>query len=153
SSSSSSSSSSSDRVAARRPAGRLCMSTDASPAAEKAPARMEEEVDPGEVAGLRILKYPHPALRAENEEIEVFDDDVKKLAKDMFKIMYAAKGVGLAAPQVGVNKRLMVFNPEGDAKNWLDEAILVNPKIVASGKGRITAEEGCLSFPGMEGKV
>ncbi|CAM9892191.1 unnamed protein product [Ectocarpus sp. 6 AP-2014] len=153
SSSNSRSSSSSDRVAARRPAGRLCMSTDASPAAEKAPAGMEEEVDPGEVAGLRILKYPHPALRAENEEIEVFDDDVKKLARDMFKIMYAAKGVGLAAPQVGVNKRLMVFNPEGDAKNWLDEAILVNPKIVASGKGRITAEEGCLSFPGMEGKV
>ncbi|CAN0116280.1 unnamed protein product, partial [Ectocarpus sp. 13 AM-2016] len=111
-----------------------------------------KKVDPGEVAGLRILKYPHPALRAENEEIEVFDDDVKKLARNMFKIMYAAKGVGLAAPQVGVNKRLMVFNPEGDAKNWLDEAILVNPKIVASGKGRITAEEGCLSFPGMGGK-
>lgn len=43
--------------------------------------------------------------------------------------------------------------PEGDMKNWLDEAILVNPKIVASGKGKITAEEGCLSFPGMEGKV
>eukprot|EP00903_Cladosiphon_okamuranus_P021076 g19361.t1 len=147
-------------VEARRPAaagGRLCMSSEATetPAtsAAAAPAMMEEEVDPGEVAGLRILKYPHPALRAKNEEIEVFDDDVKKLAKDMFKLMYAAKGVGLAAPQVGVNKRLMVFNPEGDEKNWLDEAILVNPKIVARGKGKITAEEGCLSFPGMEGKV
>ncbi|CAN0117434.1 unnamed protein product [Pylaiella littoralis] len=147
---------SSSRGVARRSGGRLCMSSEAtSPAAAKvAPAKMEEEeVDPGEVAGLRILKYPHPALRAENEEIVEFDDDVKKLARDMFKLMYAAKGVGLAAPQVGVNKRLMVFNPEGDVKNWLDEATLVNPKIVASGKGKITAEEGCLSFPGMGGMV
>eukprot|EP00904_Undaria_pinnatifida_P012042 jgi/Undpi1/7969/HiC_scaffold_24.g10441.m1 len=113
------------------------------------------QIDPGVVEGtdLRILKYPHPALRAENAEIDVFDDDLKKLAKDMLKVMYAAKGVGLAAPQVGVNKRLMVFNPEGDAGHWLDEIILVNPRIVASGKGKITDEEGCLSFPDMGGQV
>lgn len=135
------------------------MSSEASPAAEKtkagAPPKMEEEIDPGVVEGtdLRVLKYPHPALRAENAEIEVFDDDLKKLAKDMLKVMYAAKGVGLAAPQVGVNKRLMVFNPEGDAGHWLDEIVLVNPQIVASGKGKITDEEGCLSFPGMGGQV
>ncbi|CAM9319108.1 unnamed protein product, partial [Ascophyllum nodosum] len=67
--------------------------------------------------------------------------------------MYASKGVGLAAPQVGVNKRLMVFNPEGDPRNWLDEAVLVNPRIVATGKGKVIDEEGCLSFPGMRGNV
>ncbi|CAM9730907.1 unnamed protein product, partial [Laminaria digitata] len=138
---------------AKRPAsGRVCMSSEAK---ADAPPKMEEEIDPGVVEGtdLRVLKYPHPALRAENAEIEVFDDDLKKLAKDMLKVMYAAKGVGLAAPQVGVNKRLMVFNPEGDAGHWLDEIVLVNPQIVATGKGKITDEEGCLSFPGMGGQV
>lgn len=61
-------------------------------------------MDPGEVAGLRILKYPHPALRAENEEIEVFDDDVKKLAKDMFKVrgVHAAGCFGPLAARVVV---------------------------------------------------
>jgi peptide deformylase len=68
-------------------------------------------VDPGEVAGLRVLRYPDPRLRLPNEEIAEFGPELQKLAKDMFKLMYASNGVGLAAPQVGVNKRLMVFNP------------------------------------------
>lgn len=75
----------------------------------------EEEVDPGVVEGtdLRIVKYPDPRLRAPNAPVteEEFGPELQKLAKDMFKLMYAANGVGLAAPQVGVNKRLMVFNP------------------------------------------
>lgn len=75
--------------------------------------QLEEEVDPGMLEGVdfRIVKYPDPRLRASNEIIDTFDDSLAKLAKDMFKLMYAAQGVGLAAPQVGVNKRLMVFNP------------------------------------------
>lgn len=77
--------------------------------------RAEEEVDPGVVEGtdLRVLKYPDPRLRAANAEVqpEEFGPELQQLAKDMFKVMYAANGVGLAAPQVGVNKRLMVFNP------------------------------------------
>jgi peptide deformylase len=76
---------------------------------------LQEEVDPGVVAGtdLRIVKYPDPRLRAPNAEVGPgeFTPELQKLAKDMFKVMYAANGVGLAAPQVGVNKRLMVFNP------------------------------------------
>ena len=67
--------------------------------------------------------------------------------------MYAAEGVGLAAPQVGVNKRLMVYNPSGDEKKWLAESVLVNPKIVEYSKGADTSTEGCLSFPGMNGEV
>ncbi|EWM28596.1 peptide deformylase [Nannochloropsis gaditana] len=116
---------------------------------------MVEEVDPGEVEGtdLRVLKYPDPRLRAANAEITEFGPEVAALAKDMFKVMYAMNGVGLAAPQVGVNQRLMVFNPQGDRLKWLNEVILCNPAIVEkSGKTDIM-EEGCLSFPGMAGDV
>ena len=118
------------------------------------------EVDPGVVEGtdLRILKYPHPALRAPNaeitlEEMQDSNSEVASLAKDMLKVMYASEGVGLAAPQVGVNKRLMVYNPTGDKNKWLDETILVNPKIVEYSQGQDTETEGCLSFPDMSGDV
>lgn len=118
----------------------------------------KEEVDPGAVEGtdLRIVKYPHPALRAQNAEItpeELESDEIKNLARDMLKVMYAAEGVGLAAPQVGVNKRLMVYNPSGDSKKWLEETILVNPQIVEFSDAQDTETEGCLSFPDMNGEV
>jgi peptide deformylase len=67
--------------------------------------------------------------------------------------MYAAEGVGLAAPQVGINKRLMVYNEHGDPKKWLDEVVLVNPKIVEYSDATDVETEGCLSFPGMNGAV
>jgi len=117
----------------------------------------KEEVDPGTVEGtdLRIVKYPHPSLRAKNEEVSLPDDQksITKLAKDMLLIMYAAEGVGLAAPQVGVNKRLMVYNPTGDSKKWLEETILVNPVIVEFSDAKDEDIEGCLSFPDMQGEV
>lgn len=120
-------------------------------------AAIEEEVDPGEVAGtsLRVLKYPHPLLRAENKSVteSEFNEDLKKLAREMLLIMYASQGVGLAAPQVGVNKRLLVFNPEGSSKAFLQEIVLVNPKITGSSKKMIPEPEACLSFPGMSGTV
>ena len=117
--------------------------------------RVEQRLDPGAVEGtdLRVLKYPHPALRAENEEITEFTDELKKLSREMFKVMYAAQGVGLAAPQVGVNKRLMVYNPEGDEKKWVQEVVLVNPRIVGRSEGTDEEQEGCLSFPDMSGVV
>ena len=71
----------------------------------------------------------------------------------MFELMYEAQGVGLAAPQVGINKRVMVFNPEGAKEKWLDEVVFINPQIVAASEGMDGAEEGCLSFPGMGGAV
>jgi peptide deformylase len=111
--------------------------------------QLEEEIDPGEVAGFRILKYPNPKLRFPNEEITSFDDDLKKLSRSMLELMYAAQGVGLAAPQIGVNKRLMVYNELGDPKKWLGEMVLVNPKIVEKSSKQEVDTEGCLSFPGM----
>eukprot|EP00594_Rhizosolenia_setigera_P010937 CAMPEP_0178964682 /NCGR_PEP_ID=MMETSP0789-20121207/15819_1 /TAXON_ID=3005 /ORGANISM="Rhizosolenia setigera, Strain CCMP 1694" /LENGTH=259 /DNA_ID=CAMNT_0020649497 /DNA_START=76 /DNA_END=855 /DNA_ORIENTATION=- len=119
---------------------------------------MEEEVDPGVVEGtdLRVLKYPHPSLRAENAIItdeELASGEITKISKEMFLVMYAAQGVGLAAPQVGINKRLMVYNPSGDKKKWLDETTLVNPKIVEFSDAKDVETEGCLSFPGMNGDV
>jgi peptide deformylase len=119
----------------------------------------KEEVDPGVVPGtnLRIVKYPRPALRAENAEITVEElkesTEIATLAKGMLKVMYAAEGVGLAAPQVGINKRLMVYNTSGDSKKWLDETILLNPKIVEYSDAMDTEIEGCLSFPDMSGQV
>jgi len=119
---------------------------------------MEEEVDPGKVEGtdLRVLKYPHPALRADNVEVteeELKSGEISKIAKEMFLVMYATKGVGLAAPQVGINKRLMVYNQSGDKKKWLEEVIMVNPKIVEFSESVDVEREGCLSFPGMNGEV
>jgi peptide deformylase len=116
----------------------------------------KEEVDPGIVEGtdLRIVKYPHPSLRAENTEISLEDKEaaaeITDLSKQMLKVMYAADGVGLAAPQVGVNQRLIVYNPTG---NWLDETILLNPKIVEYSDAKDVETEGCLSFPEMDGDV
>jgi peptide deformylase len=112
-----------------------------------------EEVDPGQVQGLCILKYPHPSLRATNIEITKFDDDLRALSKRLFSLMYAAKGVGLAAPQVGENVRLMVYNEAGDSKKWLTETVLVNPIIVDKANTTEVDTEGCLSFPGMNGPV
>jgi peptide deformylase len=121
-------------------------------------SKMDQEVDPGVVEGtdLRILKYPHPALRAPNAmvtEEELKDGSVAKMAKEMLLLMYAAEGVGLAAPQVGINKRLLVYNEEGDKKKWLSEIIMVNPQIVEFSEAKDVSIEGCLSFPEMDGDV
>ncbi len=114
-----------------------------------------EEINPGRVAGtdLRILEYPHPLLRAPNADVTEFDDELKKLTKEMFTIMYASRGVGLAAPQLGINKRLMVFNPEGDPRKWLSELVLCNPEIEEYSTSTALEEEGCLSFPGFTADV
>jgi peptide deformylase len=120
--------------------------------------KVDNEVDPGVVEGtdLRIMKYPHPALRAPNAiitEEELKDGSISKIAKEMLLLMYAAEGVGLAAPQVGINKRLMVYNESGDRKKWLEEIIMVNPLIVEFSEAKVEDQEGCLSFPDMNGDV
>ena len=112
-----------------------------------------EEHDPGEVAGLRVLKYPHPSLRAENCDVEKFDYDLKQLTKKMFKMMYASRGVGLAAPQVGINQRLMVVNWEGDPGRASEELVLCNPRILEMSSEKDVEVEGCLSFPGFTADV
>lgn len=118
---------------------------------------VEDEIDPGKVKGtdLRVLRYPHPLLRAPNAsvEAEAINDELKKIAREMLLVMYASRGVGLAAPQVGINKRLLVFNPDGDQTAFLKEMVMVNPEIVGKSKKTVVEPEGCLSFPGMSGEV
>ncbi|EFJ45053.1 hypothetical protein VOLCADRAFT_45493, partial [Volvox carteri f. nagariensis] len=101
---------------------------------------------------LQIVKYPDPRLRAVNARIGVFDDSLLRLANEMIEVMYQDDGVGLAAPQVGVNIRLMVFNPAGRDRPG-NESILVNPEIVEQLGGKELGEEGCLSFPRIYGDV
>ncbi|EFJ32763.1 hypothetical protein SELMODRAFT_85358, partial [Selaginella moellendorffii] len=96
-------------------------------------------------SNLSIVLYPDPKLRARNIRINSFDDNLKKLVDEMLDVMYRTDGVGLSAPQVGVNARLMVFNPEGERGKG-KEYVFVNPMIVKFGKEREADREGCLSF-------
>ena len=87
-----------------------------------------------------IRIYPDPVLRGEVEKIDLFDEDLRRLADDLFETMYDAPGVGLAAPQIGIAKRLFVADiGEGPI-------VMVNPEIVET-SGEWTFEEGCLSVP------
>ena len=95
---------------------------------------------------LAIQKYPHVSLRNDNKTIGVFDEQLESLAQAMFTIMYDTEGVGLAAPQVGVNYRMMVYNEAGEPGRG-KEVVLVNPKITKFSKTKDLFEEGCLSFP------
>jgi peptide deformylase len=98
---------------------------------------------------LAILEYPDPRLRTTAEAIAVVDDAVRQLADDMLETMYAAKGVGLAASQVDVHRRLLVL----DVSDTRDQPlVLINPEILAA-EGRAPGEEGCLSLPGIYDKL
>ena len=100
---------------------------------------------------LPIRLYPDPVLRDECVAIEEFDRDLKRLADDMVETMYAAPGVGLAAPQVGVSKRLAVVDVSvGEEEGAL--LVMVNPEIIDD-HGNDTDLEGCLSIPGLTEKV
>jgi peptide deformylase len=92
---------------------------------------------------LKIILYPDPRLRKVSKPVETFDGNLKKLAQKMFELMREAKGVGLAAPQVGLNVRLFVMNPTGEPQ---DDRVYVNP-VLTDGEGDEEAEEGCLSLP------
>lgn len=94
----------------------------------------------------RILHYGEEPLRAMSKPVENIDNDIKRLVDDMFETMYAAKGVGLAAPQIGKNIRLVVIDC-GD-----DPIAMINPRIIKK-SGKETGPEGCLSFPGLSENV
>lgn len=103
------------------------------------------------MAILAIRIYPDPVLRARCREVTEFDAPLRKLASDMVQTMHAAPGVGLAAPQVGVDLRLAVVDTSvGEDPGEL--RVLVNPKIVHR-EGMETDTEGCLSLPGLTDKV
>jgi peptide deformylase len=92
-----------------------------------------------------IVKFGNPVLEKPAEKVTVFDEELQKLVDDMFESMYAARGVGLAAPQIGISRRIAVidvtFKEDPDAK-----LVLINPEIIHT-EGRHVQNEGCLSIP------
>jgi len=95
-----------------------------------------------------ILFYPDKRLREPGEEVEKFDAELHQLIDDMAETMYAAPGVGLAAPQIGVSKRLFIVDVATNDDEPSDLRVFINPEIIAL-EGDMTFNEGCLSFPGI----
>ncbi len=97
------------------------------------------------MAILEILKYPHPVLKNRSREVDQIDRELRKLIQDMTETMYDAGGVGLAAPQVGISRRVIVVDVSPmDAQQSL--FAVINPEIVFE-DGDVDHEEGCLSVP------
>ena len=100
---------------------------------------------------LKIVKYPEPVLSQPGEPVTEFDAGLKKLVDDMFETMYASQGIGLAAPQVAVSKRVTVVDLS-QGKDPAQKLVLVNPEVIFR-EGKQYEEEGCLSFPEIREKV
>ncbi len=100
---------------------------------------------------LPILKFPHPSLRAKAEMITDIDGELEALSRDMLATMYAASGIGLAANQVGVLKRIIVFDL-GQREGRPHPQVLINPEIVER-EGKVVGEEACLSVVDLTGDV
>ena len=105
----------------------------------------------GNLAIYPVVKYGEAVLENMAKPIEKFDEELAKLCDDMFESMYAANGVGLAAPQIGIGKRLAVIDVTV-GKNPEARIVLANPEIIRA-EGEQREEEGCLSVPGFRGNV
>jgi len=103
------------------------------------------------MARLEIIKIGHPALAKKSVRVETIDKELRRLAKDMIETMHAAPGIGLSAPQVNVNRRLITIDLSVGEKQE-DLIVLVNPEIL-SREGKVVREEGCLSVPEIFEKV
>ncbi|MGB8031230.1 MAG: peptide deformylase [Terracidiphilus sp.] len=100
---------------------------------------------------LTIMKYPEPVLEQPGEPVTEFNAELRKLVADMFETTYASQGIGLAAPQVGVSKRITVIDLSM-GKDPKQKLVIINPEIILS-EGRQYEEEGCLSFPEIREKI
>ena len=99
-----------------------------------------------------IVKFGNPVLEREAEDVRDFDTpELHQFLEDMFESMYAAKGVGLAAPQIGFARKIAVIDIS-NGENPGDKLVLINPKVVKS-EGKQEGEEGCLSIPGFREQV
>jgi len=98
-----------------------------------------------------IIKYGDPILEKPTKPVAKFDEELAELAEDMFSTMYAAQGIGLAAPQIGKSIRMTVVDVTS-GKNPEAKIVLINPQII-HGEGEKREEEGCLSIPGFRGYV
>ncbi|MDP8033753.1 peptide deformylase [Pasteurella atlantica] len=101
------------------------------------------------MAKLDVVLYPDETLTKVCEPVTEFNDELQQFIDDMFDTMYEDEGIGLAAPQVNVLKRVITMDIEGDKTNQI---VLVNPEIIES-SGETGIEEGCLSIPGFRGFV
>ena len=122
-------------------------SSDATPATQAAPTEpvsAARKIYP-------IVKYGDPILEKLTTPVKTFDTELEQLAEDMFASMYAAHGVGLAAPQIGLHLRMAVVDVTG-GKNPEAKLVLANPEIIHA-EGEKREEEGCLSIPGFRGYV
>jgi peptide deformylase len=98
-----------------------------------------------------VVKWPDPVLQKPGEKVTVFDAKLKKLVEEMFDSMYAAQGIGLAAPQIAISKRITVIDVSFK-KNPEERIALINPEIIER-VGKQVEEEGCLSLPEIREKV
>jgi peptide deformylase len=98
-----------------------------------------------------IIKFPDPVLEKVAEPVTLFDDTLKKLVDDMFASMYAAEGIGLAAPQINISRRITIIDLSFQ-KRPEEKIVLINPEVVAV-EGKQHEEEGCLSLPDIREKV
>lgn len=98
---------------------------------------------------LKIVYHPHPVLRKVAESVTVFDEELQTLVKDMIETMYHAEGVGLAAPQVAIAKRIAVIDVSPEMNKPF---CIINPEIIES-EGHDLMDAGCLSVPGTHGSV
>jgi peptide deformylase len=119
------------------------------PSSEAVAATPEPAAPPRKIYD--VVKYGDPVLEKPTKAITKFDAELEELAEDMFATMYAAQGVGLAAPQVGKSLRIAVVDVTG-GKNPEAKIVLVNPEIIHA-EGEKREEEGCLSIPGFRGYV
>ena len=98
-----------------------------------------------------VVKFPDPVLAKPGAPVTVFDDGLRQLVREMFESMYAAQGIGLAAPQISISQQLTVIDISFK-KNPKEKLVLINPQVVET-RGKQVEEEGCLSLPDIREKV
>ena len=101
---------------------------------------------------MQVLKYPHPILKYKCKPLQKINQELRDIVAEMFEIMYATDGVGLAANQVGLPFQLFVMNPTSNKEAQEDEYVFINPVILKK-NGNVSDNEGCLSFPEIHADV
>ena len=101
---------------------------------------------------MKVLKYPHPTLKYKCKPLQKINQELRDIVAEMFEIMYATSGVGLAANQVGLPLRLFVMNTTGNKEEKDEEYVFINP-VIRKQNGNVIDNEGCLSFPDIHADV
>jgi peptide deformylase len=101
---------------------------------------------------VKIVRYPHPALRYSATAVKLIDNEVRKVIDTLRELMYQNEGLGLAAPQIAVPLQIFIMNPDGESRDPAQERVIINP-IISEREGSEEREEGCLSFPDLYQKV